>query len=256
LAQTALACLLALVALVASVFHLGRPWLAWRVFLGLRTSWLSREAIAFGVFAQLGILYGILAGARLLPDFPAKAFAMSLTSTVQASAAGVGVLGVLFSVMVYAATRRAHWSGVQTGLKFFGTTLLLGAAAVLVVYVMTGGSLDAMGRQLLALVMTTTLLKLAVEASVLTQVRNRRHTTLKRVAILLTHELGKFTRARFGLAVLGGILLPLLLRAGLWPQSLAIVCSLSLVCLTAGELLERYLFFRAAPASRMPGGLR
>jgi len=29
-----------------------------------------------------------------------------------------------------------------------------------------------------------------------------------------------------------------------------------LVALAAGEFAERYLFFRAAPASRMPGGLR
>ena len=35
-------------ALLASIFHLGRPHLAFRAFLGFRTSWLSREIIAFG----------------------------------------------------------------------------------------------------------------------------------------------------------------------------------------------------------------
>jgi formate dehydrogenase iron-sulfur subunit len=44
LAEAVFACALALLALGASVFHLGRPLLAWRAVLGLRTSWLSREA--------------------------------------------------------------------------------------------------------------------------------------------------------------------------------------------------------------------
>ena len=33
-----------------ALLHLGRPWLAFRSFLGWRTSWLSREAIAFGLY--------------------------------------------------------------------------------------------------------------------------------------------------------------------------------------------------------------
>src|SRR4029079_6791991 len=40
-----------LLALGASVFHLGRPKYAFRAVIGLRTSWLSREVLAFGWFA-------------------------------------------------------------------------------------------------------------------------------------------------------------------------------------------------------------
>src|SRR4029434_3286429 len=42
--------------LAASVFHLGRPLGAWRFFLGLRTSWMSREILAFGLFAGAAFL--------------------------------------------------------------------------------------------------------------------------------------------------------------------------------------------------------
>src|SRR5688572_8035363 len=42
-----------LLGLAASVAHLGQPLKAWRSFLGLRTSWLSREIVAFGLFAAL-----------------------------------------------------------------------------------------------------------------------------------------------------------------------------------------------------------
>jgi hypothetical protein len=34
------------------------------------------------------------------------------------------------------------------------------------------------------------------------------------------------------------------------------VTVLSLLCLLLSEIAERYLFFRAAPGSRMPGGIR
>ena len=37
--------------MLAAVFHLGQPLKAWRFFLGLKTSWLSREILAFSLFA-------------------------------------------------------------------------------------------------------------------------------------------------------------------------------------------------------------
>ncbi|MET0389133.1 MAG: DmsC/YnfH family molybdoenzyme membrane anchor subunit, partial [Polyangiales bacterium] len=57
LVQALLATGMGLMGLGASVFHLGRPLQAWRAFLGLRTSWLSREAVAFGVFAKCAVAY-------------------------------------------------------------------------------------------------------------------------------------------------------------------------------------------------------
>ena len=46
-----------LLAITASVFHLGRPFYAFRAVLGLRHSWLSREIVAFGLFAGLASAY-------------------------------------------------------------------------------------------------------------------------------------------------------------------------------------------------------
>ena len=256
LAQTVFACTLAVIALAASVFHLGRPWLAWRVFLGLRTSWLSREAIAFGVFAKLGVLYGVLTLATQLRRFPGKEIALAAAPSVQAAAAFMGILGVFFSVMVYVATRRLYWSGLQTGFKFFATMTLLGASSVLFVHAATRGTVGALAHGLLSLVMVVAVAKLGFESRVFAELRNRRHSAGKRVALLLTGDLASYAKARYGFGILGGVLLPLVARTGLAPLALATVCGLSLLALTAGELLERYLFFRAAPASRMPGGLQ
>src|SRR5258708_30734335 len=48
----------------ASALHLGRPLYAWRAFIGLKTSWLSREIIVFGLYAILALIY---AGSFWLP---------------------------------------------------------------------------------------------------------------------------------------------------------------------------------------------
>ena len=44
----------------ASMLHLGRPLYAFRAVLGLRTSWLSREILGFGVFAGLAVAHAAL----------------------------------------------------------------------------------------------------------------------------------------------------------------------------------------------------
>jgi DMSO reductase anchor subunit len=253
LAQTAFACALAVLALGASVFHLGRPWLAWRAVLGLRTSWLSREALAFGLFAMLAIGTGAGTAAPLAWAPP----------IVRAPAALVGVLGVFCSVMVYVATRREPWSAARTGIAFFGTTLVLGCAAVFTVSAFTlpldhgsgSGSLDA-PRPLLWFVIAGSAIKLVFEAGALLRVRDRRRSALKRMALVMLGDLAPLTRARFACGVAGGVVLPL---AGLCALDAGAMRALSvalLATLLAGELLERTLFFRAAPASRMPGGLR
>jgi DMSO reductase anchor subunit len=70
-------------------------------------------------------------------------------------------------------------------------------------------------------------------------------------------DLQSLTLARFALAVAGGLALPLGLASGAVPPTGvgAVAVSMLLLLLTA-ELVERYLFFRAAPASRMPGAIR
>src|SRR6516165_4393551 len=58
--HSVVALLLGLVALGASTMHLGRPLYAWRAFVGLKTSWLSREIIIFGLFARVSVIYAVL----------------------------------------------------------------------------------------------------------------------------------------------------------------------------------------------------
>ena len=238
------------------MFHLGRPALAWRVFLGLRTSWLSREAVAFGLFAMLGSLYGATCIARRLFGLARVVELEQVSHLARTSATIVGVLGVYFSVMVYVATRRAQWSAAQTGIRFFGTMLSLGAVSVMSVYVATGGIFDRVSRGLLEVILIVTVTKIAHESSILLHYRQRQFSVLKRVALLMLGDLAKVTLVRVALACFGGVFLPILLLSGATSGLSRLVCGSMFVTLLTAELLERYLFFRAAPASRMPGGIR
>ena len=100
--------------------------------LGLRTSWLSREILVFSLFAALAAAF---AGSFFVPRVPA-----SMRAILGATAATTGALGVLCSVMVYAATRRRHWRGPVTGLKFALSTLILGTATVVMVSLFSSAS--------------------------------------------------------------------------------------------------------------------
>lgn len=269
--QAVLALVLGGAAIGASVLHLGRPLYFWRAMLGIRTSWLSREALAFAFFAKAGTLYALSLAPQILPDFPGKAVLVALRPVWELGAVGLGVAGVACSVMVYAATRRAHWRGSVTGPRFLATTVLLGAAAVQAVSLFAAGSLgdlpDAgavkLARALIAVLMATALVKLAAEALVLRHLTGLRHTVGKRVALVMTRDLHGATLARFVCGGVGGIVIPGLALTVL-PSSVAGVGFsagmraagvASLVLLLVGELLERYLFFKAAPPSRMPGSL-
>lgn len=263
--STTLAGAVTLVALVSSVFHLGRPALAWRVVIGLRTSWLSREALLFGVFFKALLVCAALEAramfswlAPLLLALPGGARVVAAQSMLELVTAAAGLLGVYCSVMVYVATKRAQWSGILTGIKFFGTTLVLGAAGVLMLAALAARSAGGFGseaRVLSGCVAVLATLKLAFEAALLRDASARQHSARKQMAIVMRDALRAVTQARFA-AGLTGIGLSLLLSSGwLSERLLAPVAALVLVTLTLGELLERGLFFSASPTTRMPGGV-
>jgi DMSO reductase anchor subunit/ferredoxin len=118
--ELGLALILGMAGLAASTLHLGQPLRAWRVFLGLRRSWLSREAVALGLWVPA--LAGAWAGARWYPESPYTGILVSV-------AAVLGTIGVLSSAWLYADTPRRAWAARWTFPRFAGTTAL-GVAAL------------------------------------------------------------------------------------------------------------------------------
>ena len=121
-AVAALGCLWVHAGLIASVFHLGQPLKAWRIWMGWRTSWLSREALALGAFSAVALIFtGWTAGLARVPGFPAS------PRVFQGAASMLLVLLVLATVaqiQVYAVTGRVRWRSWRTGLRFAGTVLM------------------------------------------------------------------------------------------------------------------------------------
>lgn len=252
----------------AAVFHLGRPRYAFRALLGLRTSWLSREILAFGLFAVCALLYA--ASVWMAKDQPTL---VPLADGFGLMTALSGVVGVFCSVMIYVKTQRPFWSGHRTGSMFFLSSAVLGLPIALLVslaacYWSTELTSYAImrnyGQTLCRWLMMVVAIKLGLECSVLVWLRQRRFTPLKRTALLLTGELSMINLLRYFFGIMGGLLLPLVLLSskatvvggeGYQPLFVGIVVLLIVGLLLLGEMIERYLFFAASVAPKMPGAL-
>ncbi len=228
-------------ALGLATFHLGRPMKAWRVFLGWRTSWFSREAIAFGGY--MGAI-ALAAGLAVL-NFD------GLLPMVLPAAALLGFIAVFSSLMLYVDTRREFWSFYHAGVRFAGTTLLLGMVGWMAIQ-FYGGTLPAAA---LLCVVGCSLSKVLLEASVMMHNGARGWTPLKRTARLIVGPLRVAAGFRMFAFSMGGVLFPMLGLTGSIPMNgdLAFVCFAGLL---AGELAERFLFFTAVSPSQMPGGIQ
>jgi len=209
-------CILFLCGLFCSALHLGRPLKAWRAFLGWKTSWLSREILAFGGVAPLMVF------AAGLPWVVAATWAVDVA--IAAVLAGFGA--VVCSAWIYHDTGRAVWRGWLSFGRFLGTTAIFAcmasgqpvpAAALLVAKIMLEGLLSVRG-----------------------MLSSVRLDELDRSAILLRGPLRGWLAARIVAGFLG-----VLMVIDQSPVAAAIVF--------CGEILERALFFKAGVPKRMPG---
>ena len=259
-----------LLALGVSVLHLGRPQHAYRAVIGLRHSWLSREIVAFGLFAALAAAYAAWLGlehAGWIGQLGDARPAVWLGWSVALS----GTAGVICSVMVYQYTKRDFWNGPATACRFLLTTAVLGLAAAWIPLMIAtaagaaaaGAAIDAYGAMLCRGLMAATAAKLLFEAALFRHLASRQTTSLKRTAQLMSGALLNVTIMRFAAGLLGGIAMPALLLLSRVPSIPAhgqdlvfgvLVAMLVAACL-AGELLERYLFFAAVASPKMPGKL-
>jgi DMSO reductase anchor subunit len=256
-AQPLFALTCGLLAIAASLWHLGRPLYAFRAVIGLRHSWLSREIVAFGLYSAAATAYA-LACWGLADRFDATP---RLRHGLGTAVVLTGLAGVFCSAMIYHVVKRPSWHLARTLPKFLLTAILLGSAATLVVLTWSApfGSVPAASRDALCRAMLyASLAKLALEALALSALRDRQLTPLRRSALLMTGPLANTTLARFAAGLFGGVVLPLLLVTpdviAAPGMTIAAATAALLACL-AGELAERYLFFAATVAPKMPGGL-
>jgi DMSO reductase anchor subunit len=233
-------CLMLHGGLGVSVLHLGRPLGAWRFFLGLRTSWMSREILAFGIFAAAAT--ATAAAAWLIPNRQVLAF-LALTTAL------LGGVGVFTSAMIYVDTRRPFWGGRLTFPKFYGTMLLLGSTTVAgVLACVTGGENLARSAAVIAVLVLTALF-----------LWSSHHFT--RATGEPSHPAYQSVRAirqfrpwipgarviLFAVSTIGGLVTIVAGNSGVAVLFMASTC--------AAQIIERYCFFTTCPSPRMPGGV-
>ena len=202
--------------MTASVFHLGQPLKAWRFFLGLKTSWLSREILAFSLFAPIPFF---LTALPFTPDFPHKSQLMALSSH---SILPMGLLAIFTSAMIYHDTQRSLWKIHRTALRFFGTTAAFAFLAQ-------------------PLILTAILLiKLLAEYVYLRHARQEDWSPDQHSARLQLGPLRPIITLRFSLAFLTICIA--------WRNTFA-----AFPLLLTTEILERQLFFQSVQSPKMPG---
>jgi len=221
----------------ASVLHLGHPLKAWRFFIGLRTSWLSREILAFSLLAPLPILMSLFELTALFPSIPLAGFPVEwipeVRQLVWLSLIPLSLLAVFTSVMIYHDTARAGWRFAITAFRFFGSVaafsllgILLGGPTPLLILAFAGA----------------VVLKMLPEARMLRllELEDRPWSADLHMARVQLGPLRRILNARFLFAFA------------------AIACAfvsawLAFPFLLLAELLERRLFFQSVHAPKMPG---
>lgn len=241
-----------LLALAASIFHLGRPWYAFRAFIGIKHSWLSREIVAFGIFAVLAMLNALSFWLNSFSQFLPTAYIEKLSLLT----VFFGLAGVFCSVKVYQVSHRPYWDHPLTMAKFFLTTAILGLTTILLITSILGNIQPsgggATGQILMEVVCLQLLIlsavKLILESTIFLHLGDRELTSLKKTAVLLVRSLKGVTMRRFFFGIAGGIFFPflMLLQHAQWgADKLVMIFSLIFIFSLMGEFLERYLFFKA-----------
>jgi len=211
--------------MIAATLHLGQPLKAWRFFLGLKTSWLSREILAFSIVAPLPL---VLVALRLTPDFPLKNHLALLTDH---SALPAGLFAIFTSIMIYVDTKRKSWRFSLTAARFYGSFLS---------YLLLGLAIAKPDLSILATF--AIILKMIPEALVLksTEPAEPAWSADLHSARLQLGPLRKILNARVILA---------------FTAALAVLVSpwIALPFLLVSEIFERQLFFQSCHAPKMPG---
>jgi len=230
-----------------SALHLGRPILALTAMKNIRTSWLSREALALGVFT--GLMSAIVA----VYFFELNA---GLRLALEALTLAVGIYGIYAQSMIYRIRARPSWDRVTTNLKFFGVAYI---GAFLLAFLSSMLSISDVVVPLIGLGMLGAVAQLFFTYE---DIRTLGSTTqneyqLKRSERLLNENFKNVKTLRYITLILGGVVLPLLALVFAGSGSFgygAIVLLLTLVVTFASEISDRFLFYTTVVPLGMAGG--
>ncbi len=227
-----------------SALHLGRPLKALSAMKNIKTSWLSREALALGVFTGMMSLNVLLYLLEVSAYFRIAFEAVTL---------GIGIYGIYAQGMIYQIAARPSWNRKSTLLKFFGVSYI--GLFLLAFVLLLEGEFTAVS-PLISLALLFAL------AQGFFSYEDKR--TLKSDGIYAP-ELAKTKRIydqffsrheslRLGSFILGAILLPLLVAVTVESSAAALLMGLGIVLMGISEFTDRFLFYATVVPLNMAGG--
>ena len=228
-------------ALGASLFHLGRPARALKALRNLRTSWLSREVALFGLFSALSFAY---AASWWTDGLPGRLLGVA--------ALAAGAAGVYASARLYLVPARPVWNSGRTPAAFFATALATGPLVALLC--LDRSRLEPSSiTVLVALAAAGTLAQLAVQAQLSRAVRRRTDPQHRGTATLLAGPFRALFRGRLSLAATTLALLAFGLASPLNGPAAGGRLGAAAVVAAVGELFGRYLFYVTVVPFRVAG---
>jgi DMSO reductase iron-sulfur subunit len=234
-------------ALAGTLFHLGRPVHAFKAVRAFRRSWLSREVVAFTVYAGAVLIpANHHLAALFLGSSPIPAW-LNLAGLVLTAVSGL--VGIYTSVRIYRIPARPAWDTQRTTSGFFLTSGVLGAMLTLFVACFVG--VETTLAHATALVLGVTTLASALLPWGLLSEGTSSEAAMRSAALLLRQNFGRLLWLRTALAI--GLTLGAAFwtfsQAGAPPVALAL---LGFVVAAVVEASGRYLFFRCVVPRNMP----
>jgi anaerobic dimethyl sulfoxide reductase subunit C (anchor subunit) len=267
--------------------HVGNPERVFNMLRNLDTSWLAREVAAYGVFLVLGGLFAVLQAFTLLPQKQQERLPqgiLKLLPTLRTLLAwGAAIFGILFvysAAMIYfdprLASRQTGWAHVYTVILFFVDTGLLGFLAMGVGFVanylwiarrknadpetqtiqqsLLSDSIKGISFASIALIGVLFVI-IPIYLVYLGANRNQLNDS---ILLLLHTDFATLWFLRLFLAFTGAGILSIfmwyLAGAGERQRLLYLMVVLAFVCVLAGEVIARYLFY-ARNATLLIGGV-
>jgi len=230
-----------------SALHLGRPFLALTAMKNIKTSWLSREALALGVFVFLMNIVVVLYFIEI---------SQMIRLFVELITLIFGLFGIYAQAMIYRIKARPSWNRATTNLKFF-TTSYIGLFMLAFVAIILG--VLEVAAPLLTLGMLGALSQIFFTYEDLRTLGSKVESAyqLKRTARLYDENFKNIKLFRFISIILGGVLLPLFVIVLLSSTSFAsasLIMLISLVLVFFSEISDRFLFYSTVVPLGMAGG--
>ena len=231
---------LAVLGMIASLFHLGTPLNAWRALTNLRSSWLSREILLAVLFTGAS---GLFAGLQW--------FKLGSTGdrAILAWAARTVGLGLVFSMAnAYRLRTIPAWDTNFTPISFVVTTFLAGGLMAGLTLVMNADASSELPRSLLHWIALGAIVLLTVELamdSVWIAVLVAGRGAALRAAAKITQEYRTIFRLRRALMIMGVLAACAMLSPWVEGEWMGIAMALAFGLVLASEMLGRQLFYEA-----------